>query len=81
MRVQVHPQSLLAVTASLCVTVKLPQSLNSALISPSFSSPVVSALAKQLSCSVMLFGHVPLNAGAVWSEPLTLIVGSVVPLT
>jgi hypothetical protein len=34
----------------------------------------MSALAKQLSWPVMLSGQVPARVGALWSEPLTLMV-------
>ena len=73
-RVHVQPQSDVWVALSVWLTVKLPQSLNRALISSSSFRPMVSAFAKQLFWFSMSEGHVPavVRAGLVWSLPLTL---------
>ena len=71
-RVHVQPQSLLRVAWSSWLTVKLPQSLNSSLISPSSFRPVVSAFAKQLSWFSISEGQLlaSTSAGAMRSPPL-----------
>ena len=72
----VQPQSSVKVFASECSTVMPPPqlSLYKSATASLLNKPLILASSKQLFCSVIFDGHVPVKAGAVLSEPLTLIV-------
>ena len=72
-----QPQLLPVAAASVWVTVMGPQSVYRALMVLSLASTLTSASFLQWFCPVTLLGQVPVSAGGVWSEPETLMVGSV----